>query len=112
MRISDWSSDVCSSDLAYHALRSVLHALRDRLTLEEAAHLGAQLPMLVRGIYYDSWHPAGMPRRERSEGEFLAHVEKGLRNIRPMNPGEAVQSVFKEIGRAHVCTPVTNAHLV
>ena len=38
---------------AYRALRSVLHVLRDRLTPEQAVHLGAQLPALVRGIYYD-----------------------------------------------------------
>ena len=31
---------------AYHALRVVLHALRDRLTVAEAVDLGAQLPML------------------------------------------------------------------
>jgi uncharacterized protein (DUF2267 family) len=40
---------------AYHALRAVLHALRDRWPLNLAAHLGAQLPLLVRGIYYDNW---------------------------------------------------------
>ena len=40
---------------AYLALRTVLHALRDRLTLEEAVQLGAQLPMLVRGFYYEGW---------------------------------------------------------
>jgi len=37
---------------AYHALRAVLHALRDRLTVDQAAALAAQLPMLVRGFYY------------------------------------------------------------
>jgi len=30
-------------------MRATLHALRDRLTVEEVAQLGAQLPMLVRG---------------------------------------------------------------
>ena len=43
---------------AYNALRAVLHCLRDRLTVDEAAQLGDQLPMLVRGIYYEAWHPA------------------------------------------------------
>ena len=45
---------------AYRALAAVLHALRDRLTVDEVAQLGAQLPILVRGLYYDQWHhPAG-----------------------------------------------------
>lgn len=34
----------------YLALRATLHALRDRITVEEVAQLGAQLPMLVRGF--------------------------------------------------------------
>jgi uncharacterized protein (DUF2267 family) len=38
---------------AYLALRTVLHELRDHLTTEEATDLGAQLPMLVRGFYYE-----------------------------------------------------------
>ena len=44
---------------SYRALRSVLHVLRDRLTPDQAVHLGAQLPVLVRGIYYDGWRVAG-----------------------------------------------------
>jgi uncharacterized protein (DUF2267 family) len=59
---------------AYHALRAVLHALRDRLSVGEVAALGAQLPMLVRGFYYEGWHPHGKPLKERHKEEFLAHV--------------------------------------
>jgi uncharacterized protein (DUF2267 family) len=36
---------------AYLAMRATLLALRDRLTVEEVAQLGAQLPMLIRGLY-------------------------------------------------------------
>ncbi len=42
----------------YAALRATLHALRDRLPVELVAHLGAEMPMLVRGLYYDGWHPS------------------------------------------------------
>ena len=42
---------------AYRALRAVLHALRDRISVDEAAQLGAQLPALIRGIYYAEWNP-------------------------------------------------------
>ena len=54
--------------LAYNVLKATLHALRDRIGPENAIHLGAQLPILVRGIYYDGWQfaqtpsePAGWP---------------------------------------------------
>jgi uncharacterized protein (DUF2267 family) len=60
---------------SYAALRAVLHALRDRLTVEEAAQFGAQLPMLVRGIYYEGWNPTDVPVKMDRE-KFLARVRK------------------------------------
>lgn len=63
---------------ALSALRAVLHALRDRLTPEQAVHLGAQLPMLVRGLYYEGWHMAGKPTADRSVEDFVARVADGL----------------------------------
>jgi uncharacterized protein (DUF2267 family) len=78
---------------AYVALRMTLHALRDRLTVEEAAHLGAQLPMLVRGLYFEGWHPAGKPRKDRAAEEFLAHLESEARNPN-FEPESAVRAVF------------------
>ena len=63
---------------AFRALRSVLHVLRDRLTREQAVHLGAQLPVLVRGIYYDGWRIAGKPSGERQPAEFASLVAADL----------------------------------
>jgi uncharacterized protein (DUF2267 family) len=63
---------------AYSTLRAVLHALRDRIGPENAAHLSAQLPMLVRGIFYEGWDPTGKPTKERHEVEFIAHVGREL----------------------------------
>ena len=80
---------------AYNALRAVLHALRDRLPPEIAVHLGAQLPMLVRGIYYEGWHMAGKPTKERNAQEFADHVLKELPPQFPMDPLTVTRGVFE-----------------
>lgn len=59
---------------AYHVLRAYLHAVRDRLSVNEAAQLGAQLPELIRGIYYEGWVPAKTPMTFRTVEEFLARI--------------------------------------
>jgi uncharacterized protein (DUF2267 family) len=58
------------------ALRSVLHALRDRLPPNEAVDLAAQLPLLIKGVYFDGWHPSATPVKARSKAEFLGLVAK------------------------------------
>ena len=65
---------------AYATLRATLHALRDRIGSENATHLGAQLPMLLRGLYYEGWHMSGTPTKERHEAQFIAHIHKTLPN--------------------------------
>jgi uncharacterized protein (DUF2267 family) len=82
---------------AYAGLRAVLHALRDRLSPDEAAHFGAQLPMLIRGLFYEGWHPAGKPLRVRSVEEFLAHVEKELPPDMQRDSEDITRAVFRVI---------------
>jgi uncharacterized protein (DUF2267 family) len=60
---------------SYAALRAVLHALRDRLTVGEAAQLAAQLPTLIRGVYYEGWRPAEVPVKMHRQ-EFLQRVQR------------------------------------
>ena len=67
---------------AYQALRGILHALRDRLPVEEATHLGAQLPMLITGIYYEGWEPEDKPERIRHGEAFGGQSEDSERAAR------------------------------
>ena len=60
--------------VAYRALRAVLHVLRDRLTAEQAVHLGAQFPLLVRGLYYEGWRLTDKPATERQPADFAELV--------------------------------------
>lgn len=70
-RALDWGNKARS----YHLLRSVLHALRDWLQVNEAADLAAQLPTLLRGVYYDQWRPAATPIKPRDAVEFLNRID-------------------------------------
>lgn len=84
----------CDRHKAYQALRAVLHALRDRLTVEEAAEFGAQLPMLIRGIYYEGWNPTGKPVKERHREQFLARIQQQFKGDAETNPEILAQAVF------------------
>lgn len=81
--------------VAWHTLAAVLRTLRDRLPLGLAAHLGSQLPILVRGVYYDQWEPEKHPEKTRSLDEFLEGIGRELQNIRPVNVNDATRAVFR-----------------
>ena len=61
-----------SRHIGYQVIRGFLHTIRDRLPMDEAVHLGAQLPMLLRGLYYEGWDPESAPRDIRDGKAFLA----------------------------------------
>jgi uncharacterized protein (DUF2267 family) len=66
----DWSD----RRQAYKALRAVLHTLRNRLTNEEVTDLAAQLPMLIRGMYFEGWNPNARRKRMKSATDFVESV--------------------------------------
>lgn len=86
---------------SFRLLRAVLHALRDHLTVDEAAQLAAQLPVLIRGIYFEGWNPSRTPVKERTKEGFIAIVQKDFQTD-PMGDAEhAIGAVF-DVLDAHV----------
>src|SRR3546814_7144638 len=122
MRISDWSSDVCSSDLFAARPRGATWlqiyavavicgigftmslfigglAFSDPLLIEEAklGTLGGSVLAAIAGYLLLRFAPL-----------HAEHVREEVRQAREIERDGDVE----KIGRAHVCTPVTNAHLV
>jgi uncharacterized protein (DUF2267 family) len=84
--------------VAWKVLSVVLHKLRDRLPVPLAVHLGAQLPLLVRGVYYDQFQPSKQPA-DWDRDQFIAEVERWLSDTRPVNAEQATRAVFDLLSR-------------
>ena len=81
--------------LAYRILSTTLHAVRDRIGQDNAVHLAAQLPMLIRGFYYEGWRPSDTPTKERHVKDFLERVRNELQRGTQIDPDKAVRAVFE-----------------
>ena len=64
---------------AYRVLRAFLHALRDHLPVNEAAAIAAQLPIFVRGVFYEGWEPSRTPEHARDLDSFLQRIAREAR---------------------------------
>jgi uncharacterized protein (DUF2267 family) len=87
----------------YLALRAVLHALRDRLSVPEVAQLGAQFPIFIRGIYYEGWNPSRTPIKSRGKELFLRQIRGEFAHTR--NPDIDAEDIARAIFR------VLNEHI-
>jgi uncharacterized protein (DUF2267 family) len=86
---------------AYRAMRAVLHTLRDRLTVDVAVKLAAQMPTLIRGIYYEDWDPSRTPLPIHDVDTFLEHVAKEGHMGGETEASLAVAAVARVL-RAHI----------
>ena len=93
--------DWVSQQRAYLAFRAVLQALRDRLTLQEMAQLGAQLPTFIRGVYYEGWNPSHTPLKNRKKEPFLAEVRKHFVHTRnpDIDPEHVVRAILRVLDK-------------
>jgi uncharacterized protein (DUF2267 family) len=79
--------------LAYHSLRGVLFALRDRLPADQVFKLSSQLPMLIRGLFFERYAVTGRPLKY-NVAEFLVRVESELRAVGGDDPQQATWAVL------------------
>ncbi len=79
---------------AYTALRAALHALRDRLSPEQAMHLSAQLPTAIRSVYFDGRHLSPPTRDDRCVQDFCGHIGEELPPNFPLDAKNIAKGVF------------------
>ena len=84
---------------ALHALRAGLHAIRDRLPATEAVHLGAQLPTLVRGIYYDGFRLTNDESKIRTRAEMIQRVQRELEPDKRLSAPAVLHAVIDLLER-------------
>lgn len=83
---------------AYHALRGALFALRDRLPPNEVFDLSAQLPMLIRGLFFEGYRPSDTPDKFGADA-FLQRVRDELNTIGGGDAEAATRAVFSVLSR-------------
>lgn len=102
-----WLAEICENlnwserRLALKAMRTVLHIIRDRLPLEVSAHFSAQLPILIRGLYFEGWTGVPPDLKERSLRLFLEPVEEAFIHYPGVDAEMVALAVFDTI-RNHI----------
>lgn len=100
-----WLDDVMAAvettdrSKAFRALRAVLHALRDQLHLAAAVDFAAQMPLLIRGLYYEGWKPTATCRG--TVDDFVMRVGEEFGDLPTLDLEQISRRVFRVIG-AHI----------
>ncbi len=100
--ISDLGAELGEDRRAsYRMLRAFLQLLRDRLTIDEGAHLAAQLPHLWRGVFYEGWVPSRTPQTYRDRETFLRRFAEEAELVGTTEASLAAQACAKVL-RGHI----------
>jgi uncharacterized protein (DUF2267 family) len=95
----DWVDDLRrrlgwhDRERVYLVLIAALHALRDGVGRDEAVYIGAYLPTLLRGVYYEGWHPSTHPTA-KSRRAFLERILDGVHRDPAVDAEEVARAVF------------------
>lgn len=86
----DWSS----KRSALRLLRVTLQHLRDHLPVDELAQFSAQLPLLIRGMFFEGWVPKRTPVKERRLGDFISVIATQMEVAEEFRGHEDIRCVF------------------
>jgi uncharacterized protein (DUF2267 family) len=78
-------------------LRTVLCKIRDHLPVNEMAQFSAQLPIILRGMFYEGWQPKLTPVHERHAAEFVAAVDEKVGDVIAYRGVMDIKAVFNLI---------------
>jgi uncharacterized protein (DUF2267 family) len=86
---------------AWSALRAVLQVVRDHVPHENAAHFAAQLPLVLRGGFYEGWRPVETPVHAHHASDFLGEIaaHMGQRRSDQVDVEQAFHAVIAALGR-------------
>lgn len=79
---------------AYLALVAALHALRDVVPVEEVVYLGACFPPLLRGLYYEGWHPTRRSSQLKTRPAFLDRIHEAVHRDPGIDAEQVAHAVF------------------
>ncbi|WP_067833814.1 DUF2267 domain-containing protein [Nocardia lijiangensis] len=110
------TEDLATEDraFAYRLTRAWLHTVRDRLDVGSAAHVSAQLPELLRGIFFEGWVPAHVPVAH-DPSSFLRQFGQAAGVSEDEAYGlvwlvsDAMRELLSPGELEHVCTPFPDA---
>jgi uncharacterized protein (DUF2267 family) len=88
-----WDND--NPKRTFAALRAVLHTLRDMLPVESAIHLSAQLPLFIRGLFFENWSTHSNKQKIRKSQDFIIQVAEELAPYPDMNVSEVIKCVLQ-----------------
>lgn len=75
--------------------RVTLHRIRDHLLADEMAQLSAQLPIMIRGFFFEDWIPKRTPIKERKAADFVAFISEQMGDAMEFRGSADIQCVFK-----------------
>jgi len=75
-------------------LRTVLCKIRDHLPVNEMAQFSAQLPLILRGMYFEGWQPKLTPVHERHAADFVAAINEKVSDVMDYQGASDIKAVF------------------